>query len=572
MKRILIHLKPYTRELLLSQVFMIISTVSGLMFPWLLRNFFNNLLTNEDYNKLPVLTGSLLMLFIVSHFFNFLKEVRLGILGEKIVKNIRISVYEKLQKLSIGFYSKQKSGDIISRLTNDINLFQMALSSGFTHFLRQFISLAFIIFMLVKIDIPLTLLAFSMFPLIVVISKKMGSMTREVSKKMQKKLGDLTSFTSESILGINIIKTFVLEKTVNRMYKEENEKLFGHSVKNIKIRAKSNLIIGFLTSLQLLSLIGFGGYRVFSGNISAGDFIAFLLYIDMVMGPVSMLSNFYMDVQKSMAAINRIFEVLSSDEEVKDREKAIVLDKVSGDINFKKVFFSYGKGGCILENASMTIKSGEKAALVGKSGAGKSTIINLIPRFFELNNGDILIDGISIKNIKVKSLRSNIAIVPQDTNLFGISIKDNILCGNPGASFEMVIEASKKANAHEFIQAFEYKYNTVVGERGVTLSGGQRQRIAIARAFLKNPPILLLDEATSSLDTYSEMKVVTALNKLMKGRTTIMIAHRLSTVIDFDCIYVVDKGKIIGKGKHEELLHTCKYYKDLYFNQYKKAL
>jgi len=572
MKKIFQYLKPYIKEFCISQILMIVATVSALLFPWFIGNFFDKLFISKDIKKLVFLIGIVATLFIISHLTNYIKDIMLGIIGEKIIMDLRLNLYEKLQRLSIGFYSKQKSGDIVSRLTNDINLFQMSLSTGLTFLLNQLISLLVVTYMLFKLDIILTLIVFSMFPLIFLVSKKMGSRAKTVSKKVQQKLGDITSFSNESISGMNIIKTFVLEKIAFRMYRKENEELLNHAIENVKIKATSNLCVGFLTSTQLVLLIGVGGLRVFNGNITAGDLIAFLLYVEMIVGPISMLSNLYIDVVKSIAAINRIFEILNSEDEIKDKEHAITLNKIKGEVQLKDISFGYEENQKVLEHTTIKIKSGEKIALVGKSGAGKSTIINLIPRFYEVDNGEILIDGYSIKDVKIKSLRKQIGIVPQDTNLFGMSIKDNILCGNPHASDAQVIDAAKKANAHEFIIDMKYKYDTHIGERGATLSGGQRQRLAIARAFLKNPKILLLDEATSALDTESERKVQEALFELMKDRTTITIAHRLSTIVNSDRIYVMNDGAIIADGTHEELLEKCSYYTELYTTQYQKAL
>jgi subfamily B ATP-binding cassette protein MsbA len=392
---------------------------------------------------------------------------------------------------------------------------------------------------------------------------------KRISRFNQKKLADLASILQESIYGIGIIKAFAAEKKEINKYQRENEKSFWISMKSSRLSAIQSPILFMLQITMILLIFMIGGIQIIKGNLTVGNFIAFVMGLGMLVNPVTLLGKISVKQQQAMAALERIFELLDVDPSVKEKEGAKVLDNIEGNVIFNNVSFQYDKRhGDILKDINLNVKSGEVIALVGSSGAGKTTFVNLLPRFYDIHKGEILIDGNNIQDVTFESLRSKIGIVTQETILFSGSIRDNIAYGKDDATQEDVEWAAKQANASSFIELFPSKYNTMIGERGVRLSGGQRQRLAIARAILSDPRILILDEATSALDTESGKLVQKALEFLMQGRTTFVIAHRLSTIINADRIIVLDGGQIAGIGKHDELLQNNAIYQKLYRSQF----
>jgi len=562
-KRLLRFLKPHRKLFFIAQISMLAAAFAGLAFPWTIKNVLDMLLDKGSVSMLIYLIGVLAFILVLQGAANYYKNYSLGVIGQHIVKDLRVGLFEKIQWMSVSFFHNRKSGDIISGMTNDINTVQSVLSISITYFIQNLISLVFAAFLILRIDAMIALSIFIILPLIIVYSKSKGEKVKSISKQVQEKLGVITSYLSENISGIDVIRNFALEKLSIKGFTHESKELLDKSVRNIKTSEKTGMVVGILNSVYILVIIGFGGYRIMQGLLTTGELIAFILYAEMISGPVSILSGIYVDIQKASAAGGRIFDILDAEPDIKNTQEPIRPSCFNGGIQINKICFEYKKDIRVLHDVDINIASGETVAFIGPSGSGKSTLFKLISRFYDVSSGAIMIDDVDIREMDIKSLRDNIAVVPQDTYLFGMSIRDNIACGRLEASEEEIINAAKHANAHEFIIELENGYDTQAGEKGCKLSGGQRQRIAIARAFLREPGILLLDEPTASLDNESETKVLKALEKLSKARTTLIIAHRIPMILKADRIILMDKGRIIGNGPHEYLSETCPLYMKL---------
>jgi len=414
----------------------------------------------------------------------------------------------------------------------------------------------------------LAIIACLIFPLAIIPIKEFGKRLRKFSRKSQQRMGSLTSFLHETIIGNRIVKAFNMEDYEKQRFAQENEKFFKTVLKRVKIRAISHPMMELLGGLGVAAIIWVGGYSVIRGESTPGTFFSFLTALLMLYAPIRDLSKVNLEVQEGIAAAIRVFELLDTQPEIKEEKDAIPLPPISKGIEFRKVSFKYDNED-VLKDISFYVNVGEVIAIVGTSGAGKTSLVNLLPRFYDVEEGEILIDGIDIRKVTLKSLRDQIGLVTQQTILFNDTVRNNIAYGSPNRSDEEVIEAAKAANAHEFIKRLPNGYDTIIGEQGVRLSGGERQRISIARALLKNPPILILDEATSSLDSESEKEVQNALGRLMQGRTVFVIAHRLSTIRNAHRIIVLSEGKIVEEGTHDELINLNGEYRRLYELQFK---
>lgn len=487
-------------------------------------------------------------------------------MGASIEKDMRRDIYGHLQSMSASYYNDTKVGQIMSRITNDLfDITEFAHHCPEEYFIGGLkILVSFII--LATINLPLTLILYAMIPLMILVAGGFRKKMLEAQRSQRKHMGDLNSTIEDSISGIRVTKSFANENIEKERFNQENEKFLFIKKDFYRSMAGFNTVTRVFEGFMYLIVIIGGGYFMMKGKIYPGDMIAYIMFVTTMIATVRRIIEFTEVFQKGLTGIERFHEIMESKSEIEEVENPIKLENVKGEIAFENTYFSYEDGQeYVLENFNLDIKQGENIALVGPSGAGKTTICNLIPRFYDLDRGKITVDGIDIKELQLESLRHNIGMVQQDVYLFSANIMENIRYGKPDATEEEVIEAAKLANAYEFIMNLDQGFKTYVGEKGVKLSGGQKQRISIARVFLKNPPILILDEATSALDNESEAIIQRSLEELAKGRTTITIAHRLSTVEGADKILVMTKEKgIIGQGSHRELMEKKGYYYKLY--------
>lgn len=571
-KIMLPYFKEYKWILFFDLVCAGFTTLTEMTLPIVMRK-----VTNAGLG-LETLTMSTLLRLCLMLFIMKIVDVSAGyymvkvghIMGAKIETKMRYDVFNHLQKLSNAYFSETKVGKIMARITSDLfDITEFAHHCPEEYFIG-IIKITFSFIILFRINIFMTLVIFSLIPIMIFFASKYNRGMRKGFKGQKKQIGNLNSDIEDTLLGIKVVKSFANEDLESRKFQKGNLKFL--SIKELTYSSMAGFfsIIKSFDGILYILVILMGGYFIINKTINAGDVVAFMLYVSTLLVTINRVVAFTEQFQLGMTGIERFNEIMNAKIEIFDENDAIELENVKGKIEFKNVNFTYNdKETCVLENISFTIKEGEKVAFVGSSGVGKTTLCNLIPRFYDINSGAILIDDKNIKSFTLKSLRNNIGMVQQDVYLFSGSVKENIKYGKPDATDEEIENAAKLAGALEFIQDLPQGFDTYVGERGVKLSGGQKQRISIARVFLKNPPILILDEATSALDNQSERIVQDSLEKLSKGRTTLTIAHRLTTIQSADTIYVLTENGISEKGNHNELMNKRGYYYELYTG-YKK--
>ena len=567
-KKVLPYFYKYRFTLFLDLFCAGLTTASEMILPLLLRA-----LTNRGMNDLASITFDfvlkLSLIYLVIKTIEVIAQyfmTSIGhIMGAKIETDMRRDLYAHLQGLSDTFYNETKVGVIMSRITNDLfDITEFAHHCPEEYFIGA-IKILISLIILLKINVKMTLLIYLMIPLMIYFSGHYRNKMRRAQKDQRVHIGHLNSSIEDSLLGIKVVKSFANEDVEREKFTEENNKFLGIKKRYYRSMAGFNTINRIFDGFMYLILITSGGYFLMKGEIGPEDLIVYVMFIQSLLATVRRIIEFTEQFQKGMTGIERFAEIMAIEPDIKDKEDALEIKNVRGEISFKNVDFSYGKGeGKVLNNFSVDITPGEKLAIVGPSGAGKTTICNLIPRFYDVDSGSVTVDGLDVRDIKIKSLRENIGIVQQDVYLFSGTVKDNIGYGKSTASDREIIEAAKLAGAYEFIKSLPNGFDTYVGERGVKLSGGQKQRISIARVFLKNPPILILDEATSALDNKSEIVVQDSIEKLSKGRTTITISHRLTTVQNADLIIVMTRDGIVERGSHQELMAKRGYYYNLY--------
>ncbi len=561
--------KPYRTRFYAATVVTILASAVWLTVPLGLRELLDAVFESGNNELLNWLAMGLFVLFVLQAAFSFFGNYHLEWVGERVITDLRKKVYEHLHRLGFKFFAERRLGEITSRLTNDVGSIRTALTDSLPQLLTISFSLIGSVSLMVVLNWRLSMVIFVTVPFVTLATRYFGQKIRFLSKDIQDELADSTAVAEDALGAIRLVKAFVREDYEVERYQTAIEKLFKTARRKVVLTQLFWAGVGIMFMSTLVIIFWYGGKEVLADRLTAGDLVAFIIYALNISRSISQTSRLYTAVNTAAGASERIFELLEETPEIENNSNAKSISKVKGEIEVKDLWFSYEGEKDVLRGISFKADAGKTIALVGPSGAGKTTLLNLIPRFYDPQKGVISVDGNNIQDVKFKSLREHISIVPQEVHLFGTSIRENIIYGKLDATEEEIIQAAKDANAHQFIMDTEDGYNSMIGEKGVKLSGGQRQRLAIARAILKNPAILLLDEATSSLDSESEAQVQEALVRLMENRTTFVIAHRLSTVQHADRILVLDEGEIVEQGTHTELIEQGGLYSHLYELQFR---
>ncbi|MBQ7344193.1 MAG: ABC transporter ATP-binding protein [Clostridia bacterium] len=570
-RKFISYYKPHMGMFTLDMLCAVAVALCNLYYPTLARKIINEYSLRSDFT--PIIIGALLLLgvYLVKALGTYIMGYYGHVVGIRMQKDMRRDLFDKYQRLPFSYFDDHKTGDLLSRLTGDLqNVSELAHHGPENLFLAVLMFVgAFVI--LININATLTLIMFAIIPFIILFTVLTRRSMFEAMKNSRKEMSNVNSTLENSITGIRETKAYVAHHHEKCKFDATNTLFAKYRSQSVRWIGIYSSVMELLTDVLYLVVIFIGGVFMIKGKLNAADFTAFLLYINMFINPIHRFVTLFEQLQEGMSGFSRFYEIMTTPDEVD--EGTVVIDDIRGDVAFENVTFSYSpdEGGdkAVISNLSLSLKAGDTVALVGPSGGGKSTICNLIPRFYNVQSGRITVDGVSVMDITLDSLRRNIGMVSQSVFLFDGTVRDNIAYGRPDATDEEIVEAAKKANIHDFILTLDEGYDTEVGERGVKLSGGQRQRISIARVFLKNPKLLILDEATSALDNVTEMQIQSALEELSEGRTVIVVAHRLSTVKNADEIVVIDSTGIVERGSHEELLLLDGEYKKLYSYQFK---
>jgi len=567
--RLLRLAKPHLPKFFLAMICMLVvgAITSGLAF--LVKPALDEIFIKKNSEMLLWIPFVIVVLYFFKGFCNYAQTMIMSYIGQRIIADLRNRLYWQIQKQSLHFFAEHPTGVLMSRITNDVSSIQGAVSEAVTSLFKDTFTLIFLVFVVFYRDWQLASIAMLVFPLTIFPIAKFGKKMRKVAVRTQVTMGALNTILQETLSGIRIVKAFCREDYESQRFAQRNEHLFRLTLKTVAVSALSSPFMEFLGGIGIAAIIFYGGHQVIKGTSTPGTFFSFLTALIMLYEPVKRLTNVNNTIQQGIAGAERVFAIIDREPDIKDKPKAYELPKIREGIELRNVSFSYNKQP-VLRNINLKIKVGEVVAFAGMSGGGKTTLVSLIPRFYDVTEGQILIDGHDIRDVTITSLRRQIAIVTQQTILFNDTVRNNIAYGDFEKSEEEIIEAAKAANAHDFIMKLPCGYDTVIGEQGAMLSGGERQRISIARALLKNAPILILDEATSSLDTEAEIEVQKALENLMQGRTTLVIAHRLSTIRGADRIVVMVNGEIVEEGTHDELMNLKGEYYKLYMMQFRE--
>ena len=572
-KRILGYSKPYIGLIALGMILASVFSAMNGASAWLVQPVLDDIFLKKNMTMLKLLPLAVILVYLVKGATGYAQSCIMKSVGERIITKLRYELYEHINRMSMSFFERIPSAVLMARITNDVRNLSSVSSKVIADFARESTTLLALMVVLFWRDYKLASISILVLPLSAIPMVKIGQRLRKLSRKRQEKIAQINNLLQETFIGTKIVKAFCMEDAENIKFNRLNRQFYRLIMKSVRADEITSPLIEFLGSACLAVIILYGGYQVIIGNTTPGTFFSFLAALFLMYKPIRIFSKMNNTVQDAMASAERVFSILDTPQDIKDDENATGLKGFNKKIEFKNVGFQYNeKDGSVLQDINLDIVKGETVALVGISGAGKSTLVNLIPRFYDVTSGGIFIDGIDIRKYTVRSLRENIAIVTQESILFNDSVRYNIAYGRSGCSEKEIVRAAKDAYAHDFIIQLPQGYDSIIGERGCRLSGGQRQRTAIARALLRNPDILILDEATSDLDTESEYYVQKALENLMKTRTTLVIAHRLSTVMNADKILVFDDGRIVDTGRHEELIKRDGIYRVLFERQFRDEL
>ena len=555
--RFLAFVRPYRGRLAAAVVFGIVRYLIPLALPWCVKILVDDFLapnTTRPQSELHLLMAGLCALYLLYGLTSYWRSYLSGLAGHRLIFDLRQALYLHVQRMSLSFFDRQKIGAVVSRMTTDIASAQNFVGAAFVNTIMDLSCVVVIIGLLFWVHPRLALVSLSVLPAYAVLSHALQKRIREKSRAIHHQLQEISGDLHEQFAGISTIQSFTHEEAAAHEFREQSEEYFDTVMSSVHLQSVALGVTGFLTALGPILVLWYGASEVWAGRLSVGSLMAFYGYLGLLYQPIQRLTELNLILANSLAAMDRIFEVFDTFSEVQERTNASVLPRVRGEIRFERVRFNYDGREPVLEDFSLTIPAGTTVALVGPSGAGKSTLVKLLPRFYDVSGGCITIDGVDIRAVTLKSLREQIAIVSQEPLLFSGTVEDNLRYGKPEAASEPLYQAARAAFADAFIEALPEGYHTQIGERGVRLSGGQKQRLAIARAFLKAAPIVILDEPTSALDAESEELIKRALQRLLEGRTALIIAHRLSTIEHADVVVVLDEGRIIEQGRHEELL------------------
>ena len=570
-KRLLSYTNPYWGRLIAGILLAIVVSAATGAAAWIVKPVMDDIFLSKDTTLLKILPIGFILIYTIKGLARYGQSYLMRSIGQKIITKIRNELYEHIQKMPLSFFHNTPSAILMSRITNDVTMLGHVSSQVVADFFRQSFTFFILLGLTFYREWKLAAIALVVFPFIGIFIVSIGRKLRVLSRKNQEKMADLNIILQETFTGNKIVKAFGMEEYENIRFMNENRKLYDITMKETKRFEMLSPMMELFGAVGTGVVIWYGGYQVISGATTPGTFFSFMTALIMLYDPIKKISTMNSVVQQSIAAAERVFEMLDTKIDITDNDGAIDIREFKDKIGFNDVWFQYNSNnGMVLKGINLTIIKGEVVALVGSSGAGKSTLVDMIPRFHDVTKGSINIDSYDIRDITLNSLRKQIGVVTQETILFNDTVKNNISYGRVDAGMAEIQKAAESAYAHDFIMEMPSGYDTVIGERGVKLSGGQRQRLSIARAILKNPAILILDEATSSLDTESEKMVQQALENLMKDRTTLVIAHRLSTVLNANRIVVIDDGRIVEIGRHDELLSHGGIYKKLYAMQFKE--
>lgn len=562
------YAKPYLGHMVLGGICMILVAATTALLAKQMQPIIDEIFFEKKAALLYIAASQVFALFLIKGFASYGQSVIMGYVGQRIIATLQTELFAKVIRCDFSFLQKVNSGQLVSRFVLDMPKLDNVITKNVTSIIKDTLTVIFLVSVMVYQDWMLSLIAVVAFPVAILPVSRIGKRMRKTSGDIQSGWANLTTLVTQAIQGIRLIKAYNLETHENKRASETVHRVFKLTLKGIRTKSIVHPVMEMLGGFAIVIVIIYGGARVINGGQSAGAFFSFITALIMAYEPMKNLAKLNTNLQEALAAVARVFEIMDRQQEVVECESPKEIVVKEGAITFKEVSFSYQEGAPVLKRINLCLQPGQKVALVGPSGAGKSTLLNLIPRFYDPTAGAILLDDQPICEVTFTSLRRSMALVSQEVVLFDDTVRNNILFGQLDATEDQVIQAAQDAAAHDFISQLEHGYDTVIGEHGVKLSGGQRQRLSIARAMLRNAPILLLDEATSSLDSESEMRIQQALKKLMKGRTTLTIAHRLSTVIDADVICVMEKGEIVASGSHEYLLQTSPLYQTLFKAQF----